>query len=268
LKKIWRASRRQQILTARLRLSFCENISHHLPVGFIDRSNLRLQVKLRALRHCYFSSDGSVPCLMNSPAELTARDIRIRVLANAIQLCDEEREDFHNDNHMYLFSQVQDNDGKLIKSPSTSSNSAIACQLPFKHPVVELIWYVQDEFHIKRKDWHNYSGFDGEDPVCMVRMTVNGVDRISANDGKWFRTIEPIENHTRTPKKHIYSAAFACYPEDQTFPSNSINFTEVEEALLYLVIQRGLGPAVCRIYANSWNLFRVERQYCGPTWDK
>lgn len=255
-KDLWKASRTRQTRYAPLRMFFCEHIGKSLPILAIHHSNVRLQIRTRDLHDCYFSSDGSIPYLIDSQQELSARDLKVQVFANVYYLSEYERDDMNEDEHEYLITQVQYNGGQLISSCGSATNAPVMARLPFQHPVTEIIFTIQDEHHITHKDWFNYSGKNGEDPLESLRMTVNNHDRFSQREGKWFRLIEPLEHHTNIPRRHIYSYSFAIFPEDSSFPSGSLNFSRLDDVFLHLALQRGLGNAILKVWVQSFNIFR------------
>jgi hypothetical protein len=262
---LWRASRRPQQRVVRLRFHFCENIGKALPVFAIRKSTVRVQLKLRPLEECYFSCDGTVPHLINVDAQLRPADIKVEVAANVYHLTKAERAQIYGEDHAQLMHQVQEMVVPLKNEPRTA-NLPIGVKLEFKHPVTELFWVIQDDSHLGQKDWYNYSGVNREDPLEKVKISIGGKDLFPLWKGKWFRTIEPMECHTNIPKKHIYSLSFAVCPEDETFHSGYINFTAVDDVVLHLVLQRGLGHVWFKAWAKTLNLFRVKNGEVGLGW--
>lgn len=263
--RLWAASRRPQTRVVRLRFHFCENIGKALPVFAIRKSSVRLQLKMRCLEECYFSSDGTVPHLINIDAQVRPSDIKVDVAANVYHLTKAERAQIYGEDHAQLMHQVQEMTIPL-KNELRSANLPIAVKLDYKHPVTELFWVIQKDDHLATKDWFNYAGNDNEDPLEKVKLTIGGKDLFPLWKGKWFRTIEPLECHTNIPKKHIYSLAFAICPEDETFHSGYLNFTAVEDVHLHIVLQRGLGNVWFKCWAKTLNLFRVKNGEVGVGW--
>lgn len=255
-KDLWKASRRPQIRYAPLRFFFCEQVGKALPILAIHYSNVRLQIKTRDLHDCYYSSDGSIPYLIDSNQELCPRDLKVSVFANVYYLSEYERDEINDDEHEYLIQQVQYNGGQVIGNSCTAMNAPVTAKLPFQHPVIEIILTIQDERHQLNKDWFNYSGRCNEDPLASMKMTVNNHDRFCMREGKWFRLIEPLEHHTNIPRKHIYSYSFALFPEEQSFPSGSLNFSRLDDVTLHIVLQRGLGTCFLKVWALNHNVFR------------
>lgn len=255
-KHLWRASRKPQTRYAQLRFFFCEYIGKALPILAIHYSNVRLCLRTRDMHDCYYSSDGSIPYLMDSNAELRPSDLRVQVFANVYYLSEYERDDMNDDEHEYLITQNQFCE-QTVCCPKSITNPAVPIKLPFQHPVLEFILTVQDEQHAQNRDWFEYSGRNGDDPIVAMKLTVNNHDRFCMREGKWFRLIEPLEHHTNIPKRHIYSYAFAIFPEDSSFPSGSLNFSRLDDVTLHLILQRGIGVASVKIWAQNYNVFRI-----------
>lgn len=255
--KLWKASRKCQTRYCPLRFFFCEHIGKALPILAIHYSNVRLQVRLRDLHECYYSNDGSIPYLIDANQELCPRDIKVQVFADVFYLGEEERDQFNEAEHEYLITQNQFNGGLCIASQSCMTNAPVLAKLPFQHPVLELIWTIQSEKHIKCKDFFNWAGENYEDPLVAFKLTINNHDRFQMREGAWFRLIEPLQSHTNIPKRHIYCYSFALFPEDSTFPSGSLNFSRLDDVTMHLVLQRGLGPAILKVWAQNFNCFRI-----------
>lgn len=262
---LWRASRRPQRRVVRARFHFCENIGKALPVFAIRKSTVRIVLKIRPLEECYFSSDNTVPHLIDVDAELRPSDIKVEVAANVYYLTKPERAQIYGEDHSHLMYQVQEMCVPL-KNEDRSANLPIAVKLNFKHPITELFYVIQRDRHLFEKDWFNYSGENNEDPLEKVKLTINDKDLFPLWSGKWFRTIEPMECHTNIPKKHIYSQSFAVCPEDETFHSGYLNFTAVDDVTIHLMLQRGLGHVYFKCWAKTLNLFRVKNGEVGLGW--
>ena len=132
--------------------------------------------------------------------------------------------------------------------------------------MVEFVVTVQDEEHIKNKDWFNWSGLHGEDPIDTFSVSVNNKNRVSPREAKWFRLIEPDEHHTNIPKKHLYSFSFANNPEDTEQPSGSLNMSRLDDVSVHFTPQRGLGNCLCKVWTRNFNIFRVVRGLAGTGW--
>lgn len=262
---LWNASKKEQIRYCRLRFWFCEHIGMALPILAIHHSAISLKVKIRPLRECFNTSDDSIPYLMNADRELNETDLKLKVFANVFYLSDEEREYINKNSHHFLITQNQFS-SDLVNKCLSSSQARFPHRLPFTHPITELFFTLQKESHRKRKDWFNWCGENGEDPIAKVQITINNHPRFSEREGRWFRMIEPLEHHSSLPKRHIYSYSFSLYPEETDQPAGALNITRLENVSLHITPQSKLGCSVLNVHAVSYNIFRVVGGLCGVAW--
>ncbi len=113
----------------------------------------------------------------------------------------------------------------------------------------------------------NLPVFDsGENPVSLAKIMLNGHDRLTAREGRYFNTVIPQECHTNCPAVGINVYSFALTPEEHQ-PSGTCNFSRVDIAQLNMNItpatytstltNTGNDTATCRIYATNYNVLRV-----------
>ncbi len=262
---LWRASRREQVLVARVRFDFCESISKSLPVFSIYKSTVGLVLKLRPLKECYYSSDNSVPWRMDSGREICTSDVGIEIVANVYHLTRAERSRIYVEDQTHLMHQVQE-----MEVPFTVEDHCreprVDIELTAKHPVAQMWWVIQKDDHLLDKMWFTYEDENGEDPLDKVMITIGGKPMFPRWYGKWFRTVENIEHRKTTLKKHIYVMHFALYPDDDTFHSGYMNFTANKHIVMHLTLKRGLGKCYFKAWFDTINLFRVDRGGVGVGW--
>jgi len=168
----------------------------------------------------------------------------------------------------------------------TSSNNKI--KLNFNHPTKELVWVVQRDSFVACDDatinpWKgmqpfNYSdwwdrsvldsgysltrveGLAGYNPVAVAKIQLNGHDRFSEREGKYFNLVQPYQHHTNVPAVGINVYSFALKPEDHQ-PSGSCNFSRIDNATLHLTLTNNTVSSVysakVRVYAVNYNVLRV-----------
>lgn len=258
--KIWAASRREQKRVVRARFHFCENIGKSLAVFTLRKSRMFARLTIRDLKECYVSSDKTPPYLLYEDVPLRNNDISVDVYANVYHLTAAERAQIFNDEHVYLMHQLQKHEVDL-DNRITAQQMTHKITLPFRHLVTGFKFAIQDDAHRKNKNWFNYAGIGGRDPLHTFKLTIGGKDLTPEMPGFWQRTIEVMEGHTNIPKnRHVYSCDFSICPEDETFTSGFINMTALQNSVvMHLKLQRGLGPNVTvKIWANTINLFRID----------
>ena len=96
-----------------------------------------------------------------------------KVMVDYIYLDTDERRRFAQVSHEYLIEQVQ----------RQQDTAAASMKLNFNHPVKELVW-----------TGSNYGD---------ARLTLNGHDRIAAQEEEYFQLRQPFDHHTAVPGKNV-----------------------------------------------------------------
>ena len=100
----------------------------------------------------------------------------------------------------------------------------------------------------------------GKNPVEVGKLQLNGQDRFTEREGRYFSVVQPYQHHTRTPAPGINVYSFALKPEEHQ-PSGSCNFSRIDKATLQLTVSvntvRGGRTAQVRVYAVNYNVLRV-----------
>ncbi len=259
---LWLASRCEQVRYCKNRFSFCEWMSHAVPIVTVYWSSVQAKLYTRPLEECWISSDDRPPFLIDCERCLADTDLKIKCWAECYWVSKAERKEIDESNHEYLITQNQFDRHDLC-SKSNGSDSAHSLPIKMQHTINEVIWTVQSTAHRRCKDWFNYSGRFGGDPIKTFRLRVNGGDRVQEREARWFRTIEPNTSHTRTPRRHIYNWAFAAFPERSNFPSGALNFSQVEDVIADIRLQECLGETIVTFWGRSYNLLRSRRHLLG-----
>jgi hypothetical protein len=176
-----------------------------------------------------------------------------------IYLDTEERRRFAQVAHEYLIEQLQ------FTGEETVTSSVNKITMSFNHPVKELIWVVQnpsnyDCNHVTNKPYC-YTDEYGQNPVAVAKVQLNGHDRFTEREGKYFNRVQPFQHHTASPSTGINVYSFALKPEDLQ-PSGSCNFSRIDTAVLNLTLTPGTfsggnTSAAVRIYATNYNVLRI-----------
>ena len=106
----------------------------------------------------------------------------------------------------------------------------------------------------------------GENPIALAKLQLNGHDRISQREGRYFNTVIPQECHENCPATGINVYSFALKPEEHQ-PSGTCNFSRIDLAQLLLnitsatytspITNGNTDTAKCRIYATNYNVLRI-----------
>lgn len=107
----------------------------------------------------------------------------------------------------------------------------------------------------------------GKNPVAQALLQLNGHDRFSIRDGRYFSLVQPYQHHENVPSQGINVYSFALKPEEHQ-PSGTCNFSRIDSAALNITltqgtVQGGLSggtqprSAVIRVYAVNYNVLRI-----------
>jgi hypothetical protein len=101
----------------------------------------------------------------------------------------------------------------------------------------------------------------GKCPTEVAKLQLNGQDRFTEREGRYFSYVQPYQHHSRTPAAPgicVYS--FALKPEEHQ-PSGTCNFSRIDKATLQLTVSvntvRSGRTAQVRVYAVNYNVLRV-----------
>jgi hypothetical protein len=108
---------------------------------------------------------------------------------------------------------------------------------------------------------------NGQNPVAQALLQLNGHDRFSIRDGRYFSLVQPYQHHENVPSQGINVYSFALKPEEHQ-PSGTCNFSRIDSATLNLTLTQatvigGLGganaqrSAIIRVYAVNYNVLRI-----------
>ena len=105
-----------------------------------------------------------------------------------------------------------------------------------------------------------YSSAVIRSPVNTSKLVLNGHDRFSERDSKWFNLCVPYACHENIPSTGIHVYSFALRPEEHQ-PTGSINFSRIDTANLHVNLHDNFFAnsvsAVVKIYAVSYNILRI-----------
>ena len=100
----------------------------------------------------------------------------------------------------------------------------------------------------------------GKNPVKTAKLTLNGHDRFSERDGRYFNLVQPYQHHERVPCPGINVYSFGLKPEEHQ-PSGTCNMSRIDNATLVLNldgISSNAGESgKVRVYATNYNVLRI-----------
>ena len=222
-----------------------------LPLVALQYHDVKIEIKLPKFEKVWKSFDGSKP---NKPYKINSMNL----LIDYVYLDSEERKFFAQNNHQYLFKQLQINKNNNV----SKNNSEVKISLKFKHPVTELFWIVKRKNVRDTKDWFNYSDsnvIEYKDPILSSQILINGMDRTFEMDNIYNRVYQPFKHHTNIPDTFIYMYSFALFPEKYE-PSGACNLSHVDNCTLKLKMKPNLDDCEVIVFAINYNLLRIQ---CG-----
>jgi hypothetical protein len=266
-----------------LQFWFNRNAGLALPLIALQYHEVRINLEFNDLRNL---------CWDYTPQLSNTHTIRDRV-ANAglvaaslyvdyIYLDTDERRKFAQTAHEYLIEVLQFTGGESITSTSNK------IKLNFNHPCKELIWVVQRDSYVscddaiinpyKGQQPFNYSdfwdravlesgysvtrveGMAGRNPVITGLLQLNGHDRFSVREGRYFNEVQPYQHHTNIPAVGVNVYSFALQPELHQ-PSGTCNLSRIDNTTLLLTVSsNAVGTdksSTVRIYATNYNVLRI-----------
>jgi hypothetical protein len=190
----------------------------------------------------------------------------VQVYADYVYLDTTERRQFAQNAHEYLIDQLQ------TQSEGSSGNTtANTIRLNFNHPVKELIWAGQASALSSSSSVDDVTGgatpssitgiSAGGSPAStsnlQVKIILNGTDRFTSRNIKYFTRNQVWESHTGFGATGVPDSigvySFALRPEEHQ-PSGTCNFSRIDTAQLWF---QGDYVNALNIYAVNYNVLRI-----------
>jgi hypothetical protein len=185
-----------------------------------------------------------------------------------VYLDTDERRRFAQASHEYLIQQVQFTGAETLVG--SSGGSANKFKMNFNHPTKFLIWVCRKAEAETAKNWFNFTTtgtpstlattFAGVNPVSSALIQLNGHDRMSAREGKYFNYLQPYMHFENVPGEGINVYSFALKPHEHQ-PSGTCNFSRIDSAILQLTATypstEAFTSGSCLIFAYNYNVLRI-----------
>ena len=101
---------------------------------------------------------------------------------------------------------------------------------------------------------------NGVNPMVWCKLQLNGHDRFSGRDGRYFNLVQPYQHHENVPSVGINVYSFGLKPEEHQ-PSGTCNFSRIDNATLQYTVTpktfHGNAAAKVRIFAINYNVLRI-----------
>jgi hypothetical protein len=249
-----------------------------LPLIALQYHEVKVNLEINELRNLCWTNSTDLLDRVNATGLKAAS-----MYVDYVYLDTEERRRFAQVAHEYLIEQLQ------FTGDESVTSTANKIKMSFNHPVKELVWVVQRDDFVSCNptiinDWKgqqpfNYSdywdrailesgysmtlleGLAGKNPCAVAKIQLNGHDRFSEREGKYFNLVQPYQHHTNIPAVGVNVYSFALNPEDHQ-PSGTCNFSRIDNATAILWLTPNtlggqLKSAKVRIYAVNYNVLRI-----------
>ena len=270
---------------------FHEHPELAIPLHAITKQEVEIVIRFRKAEDCIFAVDSGNPIgndtstyyLGQNPTELIKS---VQLSTEMVSLKDKKfpkRVD-------YLITQTQTNTFELnhtnAKVDTLNQCNIHEVRLGILNPVKELFFVVQDEFdnnpatvndfatpyqYCATENIDTHGLFTSSEHVKQIELEFDGetiLDEVTGNIVH-LRAIQPAKHHSRTPIfRRFYTYSFSLEPESAQ-PSGQLNFSYVKNqiARVGLFDYSTNKDKQLRVYAQSYNILRVENGICTLIFD-
>lgn len=272
---------------------FCRNPGLALPLIALQYHEVKFNLEFAEKRDCYWAGvhDGASWSTDMSAVSVPSLGTA-SLFVDYIYLDTDERRRFAQVAHEYLIEQLQ------FGGDESTSQVSNKVKLSFNHPVKALIWAVQPSDNVSvdkaatfGKQWFNFTDADdtmtagvmtnagaaggslyvgantvfgtGSNPTELAKIQLNGHDRCSERDGRYYNLIQPYQHFRNVPSLGINVYSFGLKPEEHQ-PSGTCNFSRIDNAVLNLTLTRNSvvkdgASRSCniKVFAINYNVLRI-----------
>lgn len=237
---------------------FCRDSGSSLPLIALQYQDVRIGLELRDFNQLWISNhyDQAKPLIGEK------QPINAWLMVDYIFLDTEERRWFAQNKHYYLIQQLQSTTISIDVKKEVN-----IIELPFNHPVKELIWVYQGKSVQQANEWTNFSA-TLQEPLTNCNKLVNtqnsaiikfeGTDRFEEQPSKFFTVFQPYNYHTAVPNESLFINvySFALRPE-LLQPTGSANFSRLDSVTLHVNTKGSNQESDITVYAMNYNIFRI-----------
>lgn len=242
---------------------FCRNPGLALPVLAMQRSQIRINLKLRSFADLRYTP--LMATMANSSLNIPAVHINSCILwADWVFLGVDERRRFVKNSHDYLIEQIQMVLNNAIPAGAPTANIPMTLNCPTS----EIFWVVRQDRMTVTNEWFNYGDIridetgTAQDLFTSAIIKFDGQDRFQERVATYFRLVQPWQHHTAIPADmFVYMYSFSLKPESAQ-PSGAVNMSRLNARNLMLNMN-SLGLAArqpactANIYVKNYNILRI-----------
>jgi len=234
-----------------LKFWFNKKISNALPLYLIKYHNIKINVYLRDFLECVIF-DGNI-----NPSYTEIKDIKLNV--KYIYVSDT---DLNMDNNQtFIITQTQN----ILKPIICRSNEELSVNLKgLNHPALELLLVFIEKASIANNDYFNFGKrqinpyIQGTPLVDTIKMNIDGNELYKEQDESFFRKLLQYNHHTNISDKFIYTIPFCQEPENHFNYTGSLNFSAIDESILYFKMKSNINDCEPYIYITNYNMLYIK----------
>ncbi len=237
-----------------MRFWFCRNPGLAIPLIALQYHEVKFNIQF-ALSSAYIFPTSATSNIANA---------QFAVYADYVYLDTTERRQFAQNAHEYLIDQLQYQQESGVNSVSNT------IRLNFNHPVKELVWVGTPTALTSVSSVSNVSGgatpalitqSTGSASAMQVKIILNGTDRFTARNLKYFTRNQIWDTHTGFGATGVADSvavySFALRPEEHQ-PSGTCNFSRIDTAQLWFYGSNANEYInALTIFAVNYNLLRI-----------
>lgn len=241
-----------------LRFSFNKDIGNSLPVIAMYYSEIKIVFKFRNFEECVVYDGISGP---NTEIIKSAS-----LYVDYICLDDIERYFYKTAPHKLLISQTQH-----VYGESVNTGGIHVSDLPFNHPVYEILFVLREVESDNNNDWFNFSirnsiiNTEVNGMIESAKLMFDNFERTHYLPADVLTIVNSEKYHTNCTDKHIYILPLCDKPE-MIQPTGSINMSMVDSSRLYIKLKENLNPVKVYIFAKNWNICKIENGVFSVAW--
>lgn len=253
----------EQKLFVPLPFWFCRDITRSLPIINLSYTDISIVVHFEEFTNLWYKK--------YSPNWTPSQPINIQyvyLLTNYIYLdVYERRKLLGTKKHEILIEQFQE----PMVYDVLQDQQNISNNLQLNHPVKEIIWYYQSLASQSINDVSNFSNILNflnpatetyVEPFTTIQLKLNGNDRFPDLYAKYFRTVQPYEKHTSSPRGYVYLFSFSINPEVNQ-PSGTCNFSKIDDSKFNMGLTNNIQQGSIYIIAINYNILRIQEGQAG-----
>ena len=244
---------------------FNRSDSLSIPLCALTRQDVEVEIKFRPLDEVIVTPDAT------APMETTVGNVvKASLPVEYVFLGDEEKGLFVKSSLDYVITQLQ-----LSRTEMEANLLSKTLRLRFINPVKELYLVIQDKDKAAANvvspgnDRLNYKNdLNTSNPLhhqlSTLSLKFNNEVMISGDvaDALYLHDIEPMNHHSRVPRRLLYNYSFALDPENY-LPTGQVNMSRINNKLLTINTPSPSKDRDVRVYAKSINILRIRDGLAG-----